>query len=210
MPDINKLYNASEFAREGSLRALRDQYQRMLQSAPLQRPGGPVRRISSTPSLRDGGPPPGYHRPRQALTFDKAGPLFCPYAEELQKTKRPLARPFLRGGSGACPACDMVIPVEEGHSWKIDKELVRERMSRHDAGEVVEIVEERTFLLSNRFLVKCHRDGSGFACYLCYRNRDSDTLCRGMESLVNHVLDKHEIREYEEDPDITPAPHMYR
>ncbi|KAG7288417.1 hypothetical protein NEMBOFW57_004767 [Staphylotrichum longicolle] len=28
LPDINRLYNTSEFAREGSIRALRDQYQR--------------------------------------------------------------------------------------------------------------------------------------------------------------------------------------
>ncbi|KAL2148454.1 hypothetical protein VTH82DRAFT_2374 [Thermothelomyces myriococcoides] len=29
MPDINRLYNISEFARDGSIRALRDQYQRL-------------------------------------------------------------------------------------------------------------------------------------------------------------------------------------
>lgn len=34
IPDINRLYNTSEFAREGSIRALHDQYQRLLESRP--------------------------------------------------------------------------------------------------------------------------------------------------------------------------------
>ncbi|KAL2169253.1 hypothetical protein VTG60DRAFT_6333 [Thermothelomyces hinnuleus] len=54
MPDINRLYNISEFAGDGNIRALQGQYQRLLESAPIKRrPRGPVRKTSSTPSLRE-------------------------------------------------------------------------------------------------------------------------------------------------------------
>ncbi|KAB5545806.1 hypothetical protein GE09DRAFT_1175303 [Coniochaeta sp. 2T2.1] len=96
-PDVQTLLNASEFAREGSVKALRDQYQRLLQSAPIQRPTGLVRRISSTPTLRDGATASsatadwtGRSRQQKAIAFNKPGPLFCPYVEDLQRTSRPL------------------------------------------------------------------------------------------------------------------------
>ncbi|KAK1750142.1 hypothetical protein QBC47DRAFT_332558 [Echria macrotheca] len=67
--DTSKLYNASEFAREGAIRALRDQYRRMLEGPGLSAGGGGgpqpsrvgrpnaglIRRTSSTPALRSGG-----------------------------------------------------------------------------------------------------------------------------------------------------------
>jgi hypothetical protein len=94
----------------------------------------------------------------------------------------------------------VTIPVKAGRSLTLEKEVIRDRINRDD--ETFEVVEDWTFLLSNRFIVKCHREGGGYACYLCYRRRGIDTLCRGMESLVNHVMDKHDIAEYESDPDI--------
>jgi len=201
-PNVNSLYNASEFAREGTVRALQDQYQRLLQAAPLQRPVGPVRRTSSTPTLREGSEW-GPRRPQKAITLDKSGPLFCPYAEELQRTDRLLDVNFSEDGSRECPACQSFIPIEPGRSWRVDKELVHERVSKgpHER-EIVEYYELRTYLLSNRFIVKCHREGAGYACYLCYRNRDSDTLCKGMKGLADHVMDQHSIEELEKDPDI--------
>ncbi|KAK0609501.1 hypothetical protein B0T17DRAFT_512602 [Bombardia bombarda] len=241
--DINKLYNASEFAREGSIRALRDQYQRLQQALPVQRrPIGPVRRISSTPTLRAAAAPSsttgttstdsmastssissdlGWSssartstgRPPQtkalALAFHKGGPLFCPYAEDLQRARRPTDV-----NPDPCPACGAMLGIttEAGHrSWKIDKEVVvrERRISRggpsHHPGapdEFVKRFEDRTYLLTTRFLVKCHREGAGYACYLCFKHRERDTLCKGVESLVGHVSDKHSIREYESDPDI--------
>ncbi|KAK4182478.1 hypothetical protein QBC35DRAFT_168915 [Podospora australis] len=54
-PDLSRLYNTSEFSRDGSIRALQDQYQRFLQAAPIPRrtrPAALLRRTSSTPSLR--------------------------------------------------------------------------------------------------------------------------------------------------------------
>lgn len=225
-PDAQVLLNASEFAREGSVKALRDQYQRLLQAAPIQRPMGLVRRISSTPTLRDSttsststAAAPGRTDrrvpPQKALAFNKPGPLFCPYAEELQRTGRPLDRAFAgRGSCGPCPACGAVIASEgEGRrSWNIVKEVVRERRSRgpSDGAEVVEIVQDRTYLLTDRFIVKCHREGAGFVCYLCFQYRDRDALCKGVQSLVTHVLEKHDISEYETDPDIRDVTSAYR
>ncbi len=72
IPDIKRLLNASEFAREGSVRALRDQYQRMLQATPAKRPIGPVRRISSTPTLRDHDL--GYRSSNAVVLGSNAGP----------------------------------------------------------------------------------------------------------------------------------------
>jgi hypothetical protein len=233
-PDVQTLLDASEFAREGSVRALRDQYQRLLQAAPLQRrslpgrPTGPVRRISSTPTLRDSSastasscvvsarPPP----PR-AIEFNQAGPLFCPYAESLQRSGRPLDRALVASGRGAgglgpCPACGTIIATESEsrRSWNIVKEVVRERRSRDTtnaaAAEVVEIVQDRTYLVTDRFIVKCHREGAGFACYLCFRYRDMDAICKNVQSLVTHVLERHGVGEYERDGDIRDVTSAYR
>jgi len=219
--DMARLYNASEFAREGTVRALRDQYQRMLQAAPLKRPIGPIRRISSTPSLATErstttttttGTEVARRRDSKALAlWNRPGTLFCRYAEMLQDTSRPLARSFqLDSGDaradGRCPACGVAIPIEPGRSWKIDKELVHEkvlaRRPTENLEEVYTRVEDRKYMVSNRFVVKCHREGAGYACYLCYRNRDADTLCESMEGLVQHVSKDHQAAEYDAERDI--------
>jgi hypothetical protein len=243
LDNINKLYNASEFAREGSINALQAQYQRMLQSAPLRRPIGPVRRISSTPSMKSG--PPRSIKPRSTRTekavteirvekdevakdtaerdivsaaapngslvketaalsvADHSGPLFCRYALDLQETGMPLDVCFTKGGSCACPFCGTKIATEPGRAWKIEKEIVHERIRRKDYDD--EIIEQRTFLVNNRFLVKCHREKAGYACLLCYRFRDRDTICESAAGLIKHLWQKHEVDEYESDGDIREA-----
>jgi len=237
--DINKLYNASEFAREGSIRALRDQYQRMLQAAPIQRPNGPVRRISSTPALStrsaggrsNGGrsiarsrgrndkvteineeraeptdpvdrnvAPSAVESTSATHMFDTDGDLFCSYATSLQKYDEPLHPNFMRDGSLACPGCGTRIAIQPGRSWRIDKELVHEKRSGGRFEN--EHIEERTYFVSNRFIVKCHRPGAGFACILCFKYRDSDTLCENTQRFVNHIWKKHSYAEYEADGDI--------
>ncbi|KAK3373204.1 hypothetical protein B0T24DRAFT_666507 [Lasiosphaeria ovina] len=254
-PDISRLYNASEFAREGSIRALRDQYRRMLQPAAavaVRRPIGPVRRTSSTPTLRDNNAPYPYpaalsvssHQssttttrgpPARALTrFDQNGPLFCRFAEHLQHRSRSHADMdslYGGGGGGGCPVCGAELGVLDGspgtgsQAWRIEKEVVVERERRtargsphrsadyshgHGSGVGTETIEDvvvtRTFVLTDRFLAKCHRAGAGYACYLCFRHRERDTLCKGDEGLVSHVSNQHSISEYEGDPDIKEAP----
>jgi hypothetical protein len=248
--DINKLFNASEFARDGSVRALRDQYQRMLQAAPIQRPQGMIRRTSSTPSMNDtrtrmndrnsrmsdrntrtiapsasgrgptnqGGrseritevqtersmaPTNGHEMPLETSAghmFDASGALYCRYAERLQGTGAPLDDNFSADSSCACPQCGTKISIQPGRAWRIDKELVHEQSS---SGKYQEArIEERTYYINNRFIVKCHREKAGFACLLCFRYRDSDTLCETIQRFVNHIWKKHSVAEYEVEPDI--------
>lgn len=207
-PDISRLYNTSEFAREGSIRALQDQYQRLLQAAPPQRrPTGPLRRTSSTPSLRDHSTDSVWSRrpPQKALTYQRSDPLFCQYAEELQHTSRPLD-----SSSAACPACGAGGDgARTCQSWKIEKEVAvrglstgQDRRYSRDSDDGAETIVVRSYLLTRRFVFKCHREGSGYACYLCYSQRDRDTLCRSEEGLVSHITSKHSAAEYESDRDI--------
>jgi hypothetical protein len=238
--DMNRLYNASELAREGSLSALRDQYQRALLAAPPRRPPGSVRRVSSTPSLalaqrrRDPPPPPppvtkpvrgptgaamadqsddsgeghGTSGATAASTsgtkvmlLDDTAPLFCRYALDLQRTGEPLEARFRPGGPLACPACGTRVEVRFGRSWRVTRAVVVGRGRQRDEGGGV-AVEERTYMLGNRFVLKCHREQAGFACVLCARNRDADTVCATADGLVKHVWRSHEVGEYEDDVDI--------
>lgn len=274
-PDIRKLYNASEFAREGSMRALRDQYQRMLQSAPIdqramlpapgpghggrapsRRPIAPVRRISSTPSLRDyydttsydnhddtyhdfyplapttttvlrdrartrGGPgsvsatrshhshsrSPTRHSKASKTTIPKQltyhSSIYCQYATYLQQSGQPLDSSL--ASSGICPDCHThlfdPLEVTRRGPWRVDKEVVTHVPNPRTCKEEEEI-EYRSFLLTTRFFVKCHREGGGYACFLCSKHRERDTVCRKEESLVDHIGSKHSVGEYEGDGDI--------
>jgi hypothetical protein len=217
--DINKLYNASELAREGSLAALQSQYQRMLQAAPLRRPPGFMRRISSTPTLKSLPAPPdgrsvadGSSRTEKNGTtltvvktkrddIDPGGALFCNYSLELQSSPRQsLDASFSPSGDMTCPVCLTQVAVEQGRAWKIVKEVLHKRILTPTYDD--EVIEDRTFLLGNRFVVKCHREGRGFACVLCSTSRDRDTICESAEGLVRHVWQKHEVGEYLTDVDI--------
>ncbi|KAH6846939.1 hypothetical protein B0I37DRAFT_284285, partial [Chaetomium sp. MPI-CAGE-AT-0009] len=133
LPDLNRLYNTAEFAREGSIRALRDQYQRLLESAPPQRrPTGPMRRISSTPSLQARSTDSAWsdrRPPQKALTHhSNDGPLFCRGAKALQQTSRPLESVITVDRSSAvCAACGASAgdgdDADGCRSWRIEKEL---------------------------------------------------------------------------------------
>jgi hypothetical protein len=213
--DPIKLYNASELAREGSLSALQQQYQRMMQQAPIRRPMQPVRRISSQPSLASNksrayhtasarGPPAstrGGNEESMSLVkksktvVETDGPLFCIYSEDLQRdNKMSLHHTFGKGGGNQCPACKTILDVEHGRAWKIIKEVVHERIERAEYDD--EVIEERTYLIGNRFVVKSHRENGGFACVLCARGRDKDTLLESAQGLVRHIWQKHDAEEY--------------
>lgn len=243
-PDISKLYNASEFAREGSIRALREQYRRMLEGPGPEkalrggggRPSRPVRRVSSTPMMRGGreessvvGSEAGsYGRSRSRggsrhgsgtrhgqsktlVRMSSAGPLFCECAEELQLTERGVDEVLVSEGdrSYVCSGCGASLRAARHGSWRIEKEVTlrEEEHDSRDRRETVSVahLQVRTFALTGRFLVKCHREEAGFACYLCYRHRDRDTLCPDVESLVSHVAEQHYIAEYLGEPDIKEA-----
>ncbi|CAK7204604.1 hypothetical protein SEUCBS139899_007362 [Sporothrix eucalyptigena] len=151
-----------------------------------------------------------------------------------------------------CPACMGQFAIEHDRSWKMHKpvivgERVEEIVNRdsrpgseeedgRDEGDdsnegklvtarrrnVIELVQDRQFVLSNRFIVKCHRPaiydihprggGGGFllpptyACCLCDRfdsvGNGKVTVCGTMTRLVNHVCEKHTVGELLSDPDI--------
>lgn len=219
LPDTNRLYNTSEFAREGSIRALHDQYQRLLESAPPQRrPMGLMRKTSSTPSLRDHSKDSVWsHRrpPQKGITYDNGGALFCRCAEDVQHSDRPLEDfMVMRRSSTLCAACGVAAGTGGGadgsRAWRIEKEVVMrggnstrdDRRYSRSSDDGSETIVVRTYLLTKRFIFKCHREEVGYACYLCFRHRDRDTLCRSEERLVSHVTSKHSIAEYEGDRDI--------
>lgn len=236
--DVNKLYNASELARDGSIAALQQQYQRMLEAAPVRRGMALrlplLRRTSSTPTIKslpapksgpgsvanatngdretkielklresktmDGGARSEVREVRDDY-FSADGPLFCRYAVTLQQSPRlALAADFAPGGANRCPECATYVNVEQGRAWKIVKEVVHEKVSTPAYNE--EQIEERTYLVGNRFVVKCHRERMGFACALCARFRDRDTVLESAQGLVRHVWQKHDAEEYELEPDI--------
>jgi hypothetical protein len=86
--------------------------------------------------------------------------------------------------------------------WRVEKDSPIKRDYNPDRREEVEVVEVRTFSLTTRFLAKCHRPGGGYACYLCARYRERDTVCGTVEGLVKHIAGKHGIRELEGDADV--------
>lgn len=58
------------------------------------------------------------------------------------------------------------------------------------------------FLVRNEFVVKCHRVDGGFACALCARWGEADTICRDVGDLMEHLWREHEIGDLERDEDI--------
>ncbi|EPE10555.1 hypothetical protein F503_05650 [Ophiostoma piceae UAMH 11346] len=144
-------------------------------------------------------------------------------------------------GDLICPACMGSFAIEHDRSWKMHKPVVvgeeiqqvKDTDARDDADgasnadgdrtvattthrkNIVELVQDRLFVVSNRFIVKCHRPAAydglentllppSYACSLCDRF-DADgkvTLCSSMARLVNHVCEKHSVGELLSDPDI--------
>lgn len=119
--------------------------------------------------------------------------LFCPYALDLQRDPaRPLSDSYkLPTGDNRCPFCKFHIHTKPGRAWEV---ILDDKISRRD--------RRCRFLITNRFVVKCHGDGGGFACVLCRRWSDGDTVMRGVEELVDHVWREHGVGEVRGDGDI--------
>ena len=58
------------------------------------------------------------------------------------------------------------------------------------------------FLVRNAFVVKCHREGGGFACALCARWGEADTVCQSVGALMEHLWREHSCGDLERDEDI--------
>ncbi|EUC34709.1 hypothetical protein COCCADRAFT_35644 [Bipolaris zeicola 26-R-13] len=118
------------------------------------------------------------------------GHLYCQYAYDLQRDPtQPLHPTLLTTRDARCPHCAGSLHLSPGKAWEISKW----------AGDT-----ERTFQVSNRFVVKCHRDGpdAQYCCVICSKYSDSDTVCGDVKALVKHLSDEHEVRELKHEEDI--------
>jgi len=91
-----------------------------------------------------------------------------------------------------CPFCHAHIFMRPGKAWEIITDGCKENGGH----------KRRVFLVNNRFVVKCHREGAGFACVLCARFRESDTVCREVGALMEHLWKDHTAEELEKDDDV--------
>ncbi|CAJ2507994.1 Uu.00g091800.m01.CDS01 [Anthostomella pinea] len=183
--DMQRLMLASSAAREGSLDALRQQYQR-LTTATLP----PQRAL----------PPP-----KRASTIIEADSLFCRYSLDLQYVpKKPLSASFAPGGDGRCPECRVRLDVEPSDTyWHIEK---RAPIIVSDGRYEEQVMEEFPFHLGQRFIVKCHTEDGEYACVLCNKYRSVDVVCGSVETLVNHVGKAHDVSELQREPDLRERP----
>lgn len=197
-------------ARAAAIQALDLLYQRLLTPPPPKKP---------SVQLPKPGPPPVPPRPPQGSRNDsssssdtsiqapqkpvppepKPGPkpnpntnkLFCRYALDLQYNKYlPLSNNFDTDGSRRCPYCRNYIAVRPKKAWEVVIGA-----SGCDS-------KRKSFLVRNVFVVKCHRVGGGFACVLCARFGDADTVCRSIAALMEHLWKEHTAEDLEKDEDI--------
>ncbi|KAI0197453.1 hypothetical protein EV127DRAFT_11273 [Xylaria flabelliformis] len=177
--DVQRLIAASVAARNGSLDALRQQYQRLSFEAFPQHRSLPETRHHSS----DGG----------------TEQLFCRYSLALQHTPDlPLSASFGPRGDGFCPACKVQLDPETSDTyWHVVK-MVPVSIE----GEKEESMGEYHFDLGQRFIVKCHTERGDYACVLCRKHSNVDIVCRSVPTLVNHVSKEHDIRELETEVDL--------
>ncbi|KAI8944272.1 hypothetical protein F4801DRAFT_232101 [Xylaria longipes] len=177
--DVQRLIAASLAARNGSLDALRQQYQRLS--------------FEAYPQHR--GPPETRHHSSDVGTEQ----LFCRYSLALQNTPDLLlSASFAPGGDGHCPACKVQLDPETSDTyWHVAK-----RVPAKIEGKDEESMREYHFDLGQRFIVKCHTERGDYACVLCRRHSNVDIVCRSVPTLVNHVSREHDIRELEGEVDL--------
>jgi len=135
-------------------------------------------------------PYPNPHHPKPHPPTNK---LFCVYARDLQAQARlPLTDNYKAGGDNMCPFCHAHVSTRPGKAWEVIA----------DDCKTGGVHKRRVFLVKNRFVIKCHREGTGFACFLCARFKDSDTTCRTVGALMDHLWRDHEAGDLERDDDI--------
>ncbi|CBX94823.1 hypothetical protein LEMA_P118260.1 [Plenodomus lingam JN3] len=116
--------------------------------------------------------------------------LFCLYASDLQRHRdQTLASSITSDSVPSCPHCKGSLHLSAGKAWEIIKE---------DDGF------DRCFHVSNRFVVKCHRDGPDgqYACVLCAESGSNHTICGDVKALVKHLWSDHSIRDLKHEEDI--------
>lgn len=211
--DIHRLITAQDNARQGSLDALRDQYDRMIQNQPQQlaieyntrrssRQLSPMKRQLTLPApdspVDDGLAPVRRVRTQPANRSGSNSPLlYCRYAADLQRDqRRPLHPSFSSSGTQKCPACSVTIPVTTKDMWFFETRTP----VRGSNGE--ELVEVRSFSMDARLVVKSHTPSGELMCVLCYHERDADCLCASVEALVRHIGRVHSSEEFIREDDM--------
>lgn len=117
--------------------------------------------------------------------------LYCLYAIDLQQHRdQQLASCITSDPVPYCPHCRRTLHLSPGKAWEVRKD---------DAGY------ERCFQVSNRFVVKCHRNNADgqYTCVLCSQHTDVDTVCGDVKALIKHVWEDHSIGELKHEEDIT-------
>lgn len=205
---LQELVRTTRAARTAVINALAMQYQRMLPTVePRNTPHLLPGTFPASPTVHEHDVVVHKHRiehtrhedhrsasrsPAPSAKEKVASPeLYCLYARNLQRNSSlPLTDTFKPGGSGCCPYCHAHISSRLNKAW----EIVKEDEQHKDL--------DRMFLVGTRFLVKCHRLGGGYACILCSRTRDADTVCGETRALVDHLWKEHSCAELETDENI--------
>jgi hypothetical protein len=210
------LIQTTRSARAASVQALHLQYRRMLSSIEPHSPGHcrripgpfplplpdththPPESVIKKPDSKHKCSSPGdketlhiqpYPNPPAKPHPAPSNKLFCVYARDLQENSRlPLTDNYKTGGDNMCPFCHSHIATRPGKAWEIVA----------DGGAC----KARTFVVKNRFVVKSHRESGGFACVLCARFRASDTVCKDVAGLMEHLWRDHVGMELERDDDV--------
>lgn len=198
--DINRLIEAQNLARSGSLDALHGQYHRM---------DAAVRRGNDHYVLERATSMPAPYESKQ-LTYDnrqnslplapakiKMLPaptphLFCGYSEQLQTSDRALSPAFDPQNEGNCPVCGVHIPIDSQDFWTLTVQVA-------DAFGVRRPVD---YEFDARLVVKSHLEDGRFACVLCNKLSSTDCLCRDVDALVQHLGRMHGADDYAIEPDL--------
>lgn len=199
---MDRLLEAQDLARNGSLDALHGQQARMEASrrqngdyyAPLGRsitaPPNGQRQLTYT--TRQNTFPASSSSSQQRALPAPTPNFFCRYSESLQTSRRPLSLSFEPGADKRCPSCPAVIPVDTRDFWTLTVQLPDKLGIRRPVD----------FELDARFIVKCHVEDGRYACIFCNRFSDRDCVCRDIASLVNHLAKEHTAEDYATDLDM--------
>ncbi|KAF1941566.1 hypothetical protein EJ02DRAFT_404367 [Clathrospora elynae] len=208
---LARLIETTRTARAVSIHALNLQYQRMLPPVPPSRLEPPMTIPGAFPPSADRRRSGQGSRSRSSSPGDSApvkpkpAPkppvhgtrLFCVYARDLQRNaSMPLSDDYKAGGDNTCPFCRAYIATRPGKAWEIIVDSCKGTTDEHPKST------SRTFLVKNRFVIKCHRENGSFACVLCSRFMEADTVCKGVGALMDHMWREHTSEELERDGDI--------
>jgi hypothetical protein len=136
---------------------------------------------------------PGSH-----VTESVAPDLYCPYASDLQRHRdQQLSSSITSDASPYCPHCKNTLHLSPNKAWEVVKS---------DDGY------ERRFQVSNRFVVKCHRDGADgqYACVLCSRHASCVSVCGDVKALIKHIWEDHTVAELKHEEDVTEVVELVR